>query len=552
MYGKPVTLPGIAMVWGLTIMVMIYSIGHVSGAHFNPAVSIALASSRKFPFKQDCVLDISVNHLRDLCRSHNTIIMNGGTGRRGGSDPTEELTPIPECEPIRSSADTKNERSRHGSLSEAKAKSLGGRSLKHPWSASMASLGEIELIDSWSPRLEEERHMRNLPSETEETRKVKDIFGLQEKKENCWTFFDPAAQVYGGRIHESVELVEMISSYEIKAASIRKKGVGAVLDLQSQGVCEYMHWSLGSLHVLQVIGTESIVEQKGFSHWFSMGLSQDLVRIFTVFLRAIYMMVFLVSVKGVAEGLKGIDSGGFLLGWICENKEFICSRQRSAEQAYERKQMGQQGITVAEVGEIMMRDFQGMQRYLQEREDSRYLKGRHTHIKSKLGLRRRNQRSSISHGLKVFQRSHGMKVILAKDDQRILELHRLYLHEEATRARTRCAKSYTRRKMRKQNRVEQVVTTGCNPEEKGYETIVINTCSRSRKSLPQLVEACTQKRSKGRRSGVTTIGVKVEPSDKNRCSEAKGEICRLDRVGTSWLNKSGSCIVTAGETRHKT
>ncbi|KAG2314882.1 hypothetical protein Bca52824_018004 [Brassica carinata] len=51
-YGKAVTLPGIALVWGLTVMVMIYSIGHVSGAHFNPAVSIAFASSRKFPFKQ--------------------------------------------------------------------------------------------------------------------------------------------------------------------------------------------------------------------------------------------------------------------------------------------------------------------------------------------------------------------------------------------------------------------------------------------------------------------------------------------------------------------
>uniref|UniRef100_A0A1J3ESD5 Aquaporin NIP3-1 n=2 Tax=Noccaea caerulescens TaxID=107243 RepID=A0A1J3ESD5_NOCCA len=51
-YGKPVTLPGIALVWGLTVTVMIYSIGHVSGAHFNPAVSIAFASSRKFPFKQ--------------------------------------------------------------------------------------------------------------------------------------------------------------------------------------------------------------------------------------------------------------------------------------------------------------------------------------------------------------------------------------------------------------------------------------------------------------------------------------------------------------------
>ncbi|KAJ0235826.1 Aquaporin NIP3-1 [Hirschfeldia incana] len=51
-YGKVVTLPGIALVWGLTVTVMIYSIGHVSGAHFNPAVSIAFASSRKFPFKQ--------------------------------------------------------------------------------------------------------------------------------------------------------------------------------------------------------------------------------------------------------------------------------------------------------------------------------------------------------------------------------------------------------------------------------------------------------------------------------------------------------------------
>jgi len=51
-YGKPVTLPGIALVWGLTVTVMIYSIGHVSGAHFNPAVSIAFASSKKFPFNQ--------------------------------------------------------------------------------------------------------------------------------------------------------------------------------------------------------------------------------------------------------------------------------------------------------------------------------------------------------------------------------------------------------------------------------------------------------------------------------------------------------------------
>ncbi|WZZ36756.1 hypothetical protein YC2023_020157 [Brassica napus] len=47
---------------------------------------------------------------------------------------------------------------------------------------------------------------------------VKEIFDLQEKKKNCWTFFDAAAQVYGGRIHESVESVEMISSYEIRVS----------------------------------------------------------------------------------------------------------------------------------------------------------------------------------------------------------------------------------------------------------------------------------------------------------------------------------------------
>ncbi|XP_010439775.1 PREDICTED: aquaporin NIP1-1-like [Camelina sativa] len=46
------TLPGIAIVWGLTVMVLIYSLGHISGAHFNPAITIAFASCRRFPLKQ--------------------------------------------------------------------------------------------------------------------------------------------------------------------------------------------------------------------------------------------------------------------------------------------------------------------------------------------------------------------------------------------------------------------------------------------------------------------------------------------------------------------
>lgn len=40
---RPLTIIGIAMVWGLCLIALIYTLGHVSGAHFNPAVSIAFA-----------------------------------------------------------------------------------------------------------------------------------------------------------------------------------------------------------------------------------------------------------------------------------------------------------------------------------------------------------------------------------------------------------------------------------------------------------------------------------------------------------------------------
>lgn len=66
--GKYIGFLGISLVFGISVLVMVYAIGHISGCHINPAITIAMLLNGKIPAK-DAVIYIIVQSIGAIIAS---------------------------------------------------------------------------------------------------------------------------------------------------------------------------------------------------------------------------------------------------------------------------------------------------------------------------------------------------------------------------------------------------------------------------------------------------------------------------------------------------
>ena len=71
---------GVAIAFGLTVLTMAYAVGHVSGGHFNPAVTVGLATARRFDWRDVPGYVATQVVAASLAASVLFVIANGASG----------------------------------------------------------------------------------------------------------------------------------------------------------------------------------------------------------------------------------------------------------------------------------------------------------------------------------------------------------------------------------------------------------------------------------------------------------------------------------------
>lgn len=82
---------GIALTFGLIILVMIAATGHISGAHFNPAVTVAFAVARHFPWIE-VVYYVVAQTLGAILGALTLWALFGNTAQLGATTPSSNAT----------------------------------------------------------------------------------------------------------------------------------------------------------------------------------------------------------------------------------------------------------------------------------------------------------------------------------------------------------------------------------------------------------------------------------------------------------------------------